>query len=160
MIGVTGLCSLDKAVHFFFFLNLNIPINWSPNELQNMTTNELHTISPVKKLKLLPIPNTTKQKTMPQTIKVLFLFLNKSLNLCFWDKSLFFLLEPSMEGAMIFNNHFLKAFMGFILTKYFLKYLSSWSNSTYLFAVNKVTVIFLLLIGNEIFYQTKKCQTS
>ena len=159
MIGVTGLCSFDKAVHFFFFLNLNIPINWSPNELQNMTTNELHIISPVKKLKLLPIPNTTKQKTMPQTIKVLFLFLNKSLNLCFWDKSLFFLLEPSMEGAKIFKNHILKAFMRFILTKYFLKYLSSWSHSTYLFAVNKVTLIFLLLIGNEILYQTKKCQT-
>ena len=90
---------------------------------------------------------------MPQTIKVLFLFLNKSLNLCFWEKSLFFLIEPSMEGAMVFNNHFLKAFMGFILTKYFLKYLSSWSNSTYLFTVNKVTMIFLLTIGNEILYE-------
>ena len=141
-----GLRRLDKAIYFFFFLNLNKPINLSPTELQNVTTNELHTISPVKKLKLLPIPNTIKQRTRPPTIKALFLFLNKSLNLCSWDKSFFFLLEPSMKGPKIFNNHFLKAFMGFILTKCFLKYLSSWSNSTHHLAVNKVTLIFMELV--------------
>ena len=110
-----------------FFFDLDIPINYSPNALQNITANELITISPVMKIKLLPIPNTIKQRTKAPTINALFLFLNKSLILCSWDKS-FFLLVPSMKGIRRLSNHFLKAFMGFILNRGF-HIFSSWSSS-------------------------------
>ena len=74
-----------------FFFNLNIPINCSPNELQNMTTNGQHAISPEKKLNVFPIPNTIKQKANAPTIKAVFLSLNRSLNLSSLDKFFFFL---------------------------------------------------------------------
>jgi len=109
---------VTETNHFLFFLNLNIPINCSLKEFHNMTTNGLHAMTPVMKLKLLPIPNTIKQKTKAPTIKALFLFLNKSRNLFSWDES-FILLVPSMMGIRRFSNHFLKTFIGFILKRRF-----------------------------------------
>ena len=83
-----------------------------------MTINGLHAINPAMKLKLLAIPNINKQKTNPPRIKMLFLFLNKSRNLCSWDES-FFLLVTSIKGIRRISNHFLKAFMVFILNRRF-----------------------------------------
>jgi len=99
-----------------------------------MTTKGLHAISPVMKLKLLPIPNAIKQKTKAARIKALFLFLNKSRNLFSWDES-FFLLFPSMKGIRRFSNHFFKAFMGFILNKG-LHTFFSWSTSSDYYILN------------------------
>ena len=59
---------------------MKIPIIGSPNEFQNMTINGLNAISPVMKLKLLPIPNTIKKNTKVPRNKALFIFLNKSIN--------------------------------------------------------------------------------
>ena len=112
------LVPFTETNHFLFFLNLSIPINCSPKELQNMTTNGLHAISPVMKLKLLPIPNTIKQNSKAPTINALFLFLNKSRNLFSSDES-FILLVPSMMDIRRFSNHSLKTSIGFILNRRF-----------------------------------------
>ena len=75
-------CRKGKVSHNYFFLNRIRSIICSPKEPQNTTTKGLQAIRKAMKLKLWPIPKIIKPLKKKLSINELFLFLNKSLNLC------------------------------------------------------------------------------